>query len=158
MVESDIEMAVNARFQLQRRLGYTWNNQTLLGQALTHSSFTGGKSLDNNERLEFIGDSVLDLLCAEFLYVRHPDKREGFMSQERAQIVRKCALAARARELRLGELMLVAPSQQDIRRVDGVLADCMEAVVGSAYLDGGLEAARQVTLCAGIIGSISSCL
>lgn len=155
---SDVVEAVERRFALQRRLGYVWNDQTLLGRALTHASFSGGQSLDNNERLEFLGDSVLDLLCAEYLFVNHPDKREGFMSQERARIVRKCALAHRARELRLGELMLVAPSQQNVRQVDGVLADCLEAVVGAAYVDGGIEAARQVIVGANILGSISCCM
>ena len=154
MTEDDmrrVDDAVKARFALQRRLGYTWNSQVLLGRALTHSSFTGGQSLDNNERLEFLGDSVLDLLCAEFLYTKHPDKREGFMSQERVQLIRKSALANVARDLDLGALMLVNPNQQNVREVDGVLADCLEAIVGAAYIDGGMQAARTVALNAGIV-------
>lgn len=136
---------------LAARLGHTWNDITVLDMALTHSSYANQLGLSHNERLEFLGDSVLDLLCAEFLMARHPGEREGFMSQRRAELVRMCALAARARSLSLGTVLLVGKGGDYLRNMDSVLADVMEAVVGAAFYDGGLDAARQVAHSAEIL-------
>lgn len=133
--------------ELAARLGHTWNDISLLETALRHSS-TGPS---HNERMEYLGDSVLDLLCAEFLMTRHPDKREGFLSQTRAELIRMCALASRARVIGLGPLLEVGKGSDYLRQVESVLADALEAVVGSSFMDGGLPAARQVAHAAGIL-------
>lgn len=136
---------------LAARLGHEWRDRSTLELALVHSSYANPLGLTPNERLEFLGDSVLDLLSAEFLMLKNPAEREGFLSQRRAELVRMCALAERARELGLGELLLVGKGCDYLRTVPSVLADVMEACIGSAYVDGGLEAARRVARNAGIL-------
>lgn len=135
---------------LAARLGHSWNDISILETALRHSSYAHQAGCSPNERLEYLGDSVLDLLSAEYLMARHPDQREGFLSQQRAELVRMCALAARARALGIGEALLVGKGGDYLRTTESVLADALEAVVGAAYVDGGLPAARQVVHNAGI--------
>lgn len=137
--------------ELAGRLGHSWNDISLLDTALRHSSFANQHGLPHNERAEFLGDSVLDLLCAELLMARHPEEREGFMSQQRANMIKGCTLATRARDIGLGSLIMVGRGAEYLRDVDSVLADALEAVVGTAFMDGGLPAARQVAHNAGIL-------
>jgi ribonuclease III len=141
---------------LETKLGYFWSSQQKLVQAFIHTSWANEQvpKMEPNERLEFLGDSCLDLLSAEYLYVQHPQDREGALSQMRAQIVRTSALALRARRLGLGELLLVGKGADYLRDVESVLADTLEAVIGAAYLDGGLEAARQVAYAANILWEV----
>lgn len=138
---------------LEKKLGHIWSNPDLLLQAFQHTSWCNEQTsrCEPNERLEFLGDSVLDLLSAEFLMSKYPDEREGILSQARAGLVKKDALAWRARELELGPLLLVGRGAEYLRDIPGVLADTMEALIGAAYRDGGLQVARQVAMAAGVL-------
>lgn len=138
--------------ELERRLGHDWQDCSLLREALTHSSYGNANSVPHNERLEFLGDSVLDLVSAEWLMAEYPAKREGFMSQRRSELVRTCALAERARALGVGEALLVGHGSDYIRGVESVLADAMEAVVGALYRDcGSIAVVRECVLRWGIL-------
>lgn len=139
--------------ELQKKLGYEWQDVTLLELAFAHTSWANEQTpkVQPNERLEFLGDSVLDIVSAEFLMVTMPEVREGVLSQKRANLVKTCALAARARELGVGHMLRVGRGAEYIREVEKVLADTMEAIVGAAYQDGGIDAARTVALMAGIL-------
>ncbi len=127
-----------------RELGYRFSDPALLARALTHRSAAG----QHNERLEYLGDAALSLVVAETLYARLPDAPEGHLSRLRASLVRRSALAERARELgfprrlRLGSGELKSGG---FRRAS-ILADALEAVLGAIYLDGGLAALRPVVL------------
>lgn len=129
------------RAALCTRLGYKFLNAGLLETALTHRSYGGS----HNERLEFLGDGVLNFLVAELLYRRHPGAPEGVLSRMRASIVRGETLAQAARSLALGPCLRLGggelKSGGDER--DSILADAIEAVLGAVYLDGGLDAARE---------------
>ncbi len=127
---------------LQARLGYVFNDQTLLELALTHRS-VGGR---NNERLEFLGDAVLGYLVGELLYNERPNDQEDVLTLMRARLVRKETLARIAAELELGRhirLGTSAASSGGHRRAS-ILADALEALLGAVHQDAGLEAARAV--------------
>lgn len=127
---------------LARRLGYEFSDSRLLAQALTHRSF----SSRHNERLEFLGDSVLGLLVTELLYERYPDVAEGVLTRMRVSLVRRETLAEVARRLDLGACLRLGGGELrsgGFER-DSILADAVEAILGAVYLDGGLDAARRV--------------
>jgi len=128
--------------QLQTTLAYQFKNSQLLKQALTHRSF----GADNNERLEFLGDALLDLIVGESLFNQHPGADEGNLSRLRSSIVNKSALAGIGREWNLGEHMLLGAGELKSggRSRDSILADTVEAVVAAVYLDGGLSACRKL--------------
>ena len=128
--------------QLQTTLAYQFKNTQLLKQALTHRSF----GVDNNERLEFLGDALLDLIVGESLFNQHPGADEGNLSRLRSSIVNKSALAGIGREWNLGEHMLLGAGELKSggRSRDSILADTVEAVVAAVYLDGGLAACRKL--------------
>lgn len=128
--------------QLQTTLAYQFKNSQLLKQALTHRSF----GADNNERLEFLGDALLDLIVGESLFNQHPGADEGNLSRLRSSIVNKSALAGIGREWNLGEHMLLGAGELKSggRSRDSILADTVEAVVAAVYLDGGLAACRKL--------------
>ena len=128
--------------QLQTTLAYQFKNSQLLKQALTHRSFCA----DNNERLEFLGDALLDLIVGESLFNQHPDADEGNLSRLRSSIVNKSALAGIGREWNLGEHMLLGAGELKSggRSRESILADTVEAVVAAVYLDGGLAACRKL--------------
>ena len=128
--------------QLQTTLDYQFKNSQLLKQALTHRSF----GVDNNERLEFLGDALLDLIVGESLFNQHPGADEGNLSRLRSSIVNKSALAGIGREWNLGEHMLLGAGELKSggRSRDSILADTVEAVVAAVYLDGGLAACRKL--------------
>jgi ribonuclease-3 len=125
---------------LERRIGHRFRDPALLAQALTHRSFGS----PHNERLEFLGDGVVDCVIAEELYARFPDLAEGELSRLRASLVRETALEAVARSiglsrfLRLGEGELASGGAERA----SILADALEATYGAVFLDGGYEAAR----------------
>lgn len=126
-------------------LGYTFRDQALLETALSHPSFaheTDGTR--GNERLEFLGDAVLDLVIAQRLYRAHPEWPEGDLTRARAALVNQRALAARARELGLGGFVKLGRTERRSagEEKDSILANCFEALVGALYLDGGLECAE----------------
>lgn len=125
---------------LQRRLGYRFSDRALLERALSHRSVGAG----NNERLEFLGDSVLNHIVAEHLFRRFPRAREGALSRMRATLVNGRTLAAAARELDLGSSVRLGPGERKSggHRRESILADALEALAGAILLDGGLEACR----------------
>lgn len=134
---------------LARRLGYAFNDPGLLDAALCHSSYVHehpGQELEPNERLEFLGDAVLELSVSGLLFARFPGSREGELSKARAAMVNETSLARLAGELDLGPLLLLGKGEelQEGREKPSILADAMEAVLAAVYLDGGLEAARPV--------------
>ncbi|MBW2268998.1 MAG: ribonuclease III [Deltaproteobacteria bacterium] len=133
---------------LLQRLGHRFADAGLLDTALVHASLAGeiGEGR-GNERLEFLGDAVLDLVVAELLYEAHPDWDEGTLSRARAALVKKDALAERARTLDLGAFIRLGRSEQrgGGAEKDSILADCFEAVLGALYLDGGLAPVRALT-------------
>jgi ribonuclease-3 len=126
------------------RLGHRFDDPDLLRRALTHRS-AGSK---NNERLEFLGDSLVNLIVADALFVRWPRCDEGELTRARAALVREASLAEIARTLQLGDRLELGPGELKSGgfRRDSILADALEAVVGAIYLDAGFEACRDVVL------------
>ncbi len=128
--------------RLCRKLNYYFAEPALLCRALTHRSAAKA----NNERLEFLGDSILSFLIADFLYARFPQAQEGKLSRLRATLVKGETLAEIARELEIGEHLILGPGELKSGgyRRTSILADAFEAVIGAVYLDGGLEACRKL--------------
>ena len=124
--------------------GHRFSDTGLLRQALTHRS----AGVPHNERLEFLGDSIVNLLIAELLFQRWPKADEGVLTRARAELVREASLAAIARRLELGERLTLGPGELKSGgfRRDSILADALEAVVAAIYLDAGYEACRGVVL------------
>ncbi len=134
----------NRAFQRGDRIGHPFADQGLLAQALTHRS----AGAPHNERLEFLGDGIVNLLIAEVLYLRWPKADEGALTRARAELVREASLAVIGRELGLGERLTLGPGEMKSggHRRDSILADAVEAVVAAIYLDAGFEACRAVVL------------
>lgn len=128
--------------RLQRALSYTFRDAALLEQALTHRS----RGARNNERLEFLGDGVLNLAVAELLYAEKPDAGEGDLSRLRASLVCEDSLAQIAAALPLSDALRLGPGELKSGgyRRDSILADALEALIGAIHLDGGAGAAREV--------------
>jgi len=126
-------------------LGYRFQNPTLLDSALTHPSASLRPGETHNQRLEFLGDAVLELCVSLALYVRCPEANEGLLTRLRSDYVREETLCAAARQLQLGSLIRMAPGEilQNGNEKPSVLADCFEAVVAAIYLDGGLIPAQD---------------
>lgn len=134
---------------LEDRVGHSFSDPALLRLALTHRSVSSDDPARNdNERLEFLGDAVLQLVITDLLYESYPQLAEGQMAKVRAAVVSRDTLADVARSLDLGEHVELAPSEEATggREKDSILADTAEAVIGAIYLDGGLESARRVVL------------
>ncbi len=136
---------------LQARLGYQFSDTELLATALTHKSYANENAASgatDNERLEFLGDAVIDLVIGELLMERYPDLREGELSMMRAQIVSEAGLAVIAREISLGDYLYLGKGESQTGGADklSLLSDACEAVIAAVYLDGGFEAARTVVL------------
>ena len=132
---------------LEERIGYEFRDEALLKQALTHSSFTNEQKINkekNYERLEFLGDAVLELVSSEFLFREHPEVPEGELTKQRASMVCEPSLAFCARDLELGEFMRLGKGEESTggRNRDSITSDAMEAVIGAIYLDGGMTAAK----------------
>ncbi len=129
---------------LQKRIQYQFKQDSLLQQALTHRSYSG----NNNERLEFLGDSVLNFIVAHQLYNRFKNISEGDLSRLRAQLVKESSLAEIASELNLGESLKMGEGELKSAgwRRPSILADALEAIVGAVYLDGGFVAAEAVVI------------
>ncbi|MEH6586454.1 MAG: ribonuclease III [Halioglobus sp.] len=130
--------------RLQRALGYQFADSSLLNLALTHRS-VGGR---NNERLEFLGDSIVNHIIAEALYSKFADAREGDMSRMRASLVKGDTLAEVAKELDLGEHLLLGPGERKSggKRRGSILADALEAVTGAILLDSDVDTCRNCVL------------
>ena len=129
---------------LMNTLGYQFKDPALLKQALTHPSMGG---LDN-QRLEFLGDAVLQYLMSDILYASHPKDREGQLTHLRALLVCEAALSQVARSLHVGQALIMDKGEAGTggRDKPSVLCDAMEAILAAVYLDGGLEPARQLIL------------
>jgi ribonuclease-3 len=134
--------------QLMTRLGYRFADMALVQRALTHRSRVNeqGEAEAHNERLEFLGDAVLDLVIGELLMRRLPDAREGRLSKLRAIVVSEASLAAGARALQLGDFLRLGRGEEQTggREKSSILADALEALFGAVYLDGGFENASGV--------------
>ena len=133
--------------EFSRHFGVTFRDSTLLKLALTHRSYlsvTGQGPRESNERLEFLGDSVLGLVTSEFLYRRHPDDHEGQLTKTKSLLVSKAILSRRALRMGLGRFVLMSHSEVESggRQRLSIIADAFESVLGSIYLDQGFEAAR----------------
>ena len=133
---------------LETAIGYRFKNITLLQNALTHSSYANERwhdSLMSNERLEFLGDSILGMVVAEFLYRNYPDRPEGELTRMRADMVCETALNRVAEEIHLGEHLLLGHGEEHGggRKRVSILADAVESVIAASFLDGGMEPARS---------------
>ena len=134
---------------LETAIGYRFHNISLLQNALTHSSYANERwhnSLLSNERLEFLGDSVLGMLVAEYLYRTFPDRPEGELTRMRADMVCEKTLANVANSIGLGEHLLLGHGEEQSkgRTRNSILADAMESVIAACFLDGGMEAAEGI--------------
>lgn len=133
---------------LEERIGYQFRDKALLQQAMTHSSFTNEQKinkLQNYERLEFLGDAVLELAASEFLFREYPQVPEGELTKQRASMVCEPALAFCARDLELGSFIRLGRGEESTggRNRDSITSDAMEALIGAIYLDGGMAEARS---------------
>ena len=134
---------------LEAAIGYRFHNIALLQNALTHSSYANERwhnGLLSNERLEFLGDSVLGMLVAEYLYRSFPNRPEGELTRMRADMVCEQTLAAAANRIGLGQHLLLGHGEEQGggRTRNSILADAMESVIAASFLDGGMEAALQI--------------
>lgn len=134
--------------RLEEKIGYCYKNKELLQQALTHSSFANEQKINKSkdyERLEFLGDAVLELVSSDFLFHGNPDMSEGKLTRLRASMVCEPALAFCARALELHEYIRLGKGEEMTggRHRDSIISDVMEAVIGSLYLDGGFAAAHD---------------
>ncbi len=134
--------------QLEQKIGYHFQNEAYLEQALRHSSYTNERHMDrleNNERLEFLGDAVLELVTSEYLYQTYPKMPEGTATRTRASIVCEQTLALCARELELGKYLRLGKGEDMTggRQRPSVTSDAMEALIGAMYLDGGFASAKE---------------
>jgi ribonuclease-3 len=133
---------------LEAAIGYRFNNITLVQNALTHSSYANERwhdSLRSNERLEFLGDSILGMVVAEHLYKNFPNRPEGELTRMRADMVCETSLAAVAEKISLGGHLLLGHGEERFggRSRASILADAVESLIAAAFLDGGMEAARR---------------
>ena len=134
---------------LETAVGYRFKNITLLSNALAHSSYANEhwhNSLMSNERLEFLGDSILGMVVAEHLFRNFPDRPEGELTRMRADMVCEQALADVANRLNLGAYLLLGKGEEQGggRKRNSILADAVESVIAAVFLDGGMEAARKL--------------
>lgn len=132
----------------QKEIGYQFQNEHLLVQALTHSSYANEKhmkKLSDNERLEFLGDAVLEIISSDFLYKNYPQKPEGELTKLRASIVCEPTLALCTEAIHLGDYLYLG-NGEDLtggRKRKSILSDALEAVIGAIYLDGGFANAKE---------------
>ena len=134
--------------KLKERMGYDFKNEKLLLQALSHSSYTNEVKMrkeESNERLEFLGDAVLELVTSDYVYHAHEDLSEGDLTKLRASIVCEQTLSSCARDLNIGEFLLLGRGE-DLsggRNRGSILSDALEAIIGAIYLDGGFAATQK---------------
>lgn len=132
--------------EFQKKIGYVWKDESLLEEAFTHSSYANEqKGLRDYERLEFLGDAVLEVTASEYLYRKFPDLKEGELTKKRASMVCETALAWCARDLEISSYLLLGKGEEAAggRERETIIADVMEAIAGAIYLDGGFEEAKK---------------
>ncbi len=133
---------------VQRAIGYRFRDQSVLTKALKHRSYVYAQDqsgVQSNERLEFLGDAVLDLIVSDYLYSEYPRRREGRLTQLRSSLVNKITLAEQAKKINLGRYLLLSDGEARSggRRRSSILADAFESIIGAIYVDGGVEPARK---------------
>ncbi|MDE6209429.1 MAG: ribonuclease III [Lachnospiraceae bacterium] len=133
---------------LESKIGYTFTEKDLIKRAVTHSSYSNDRKmgkLKNNERLEFLGDAVLELCTSDFLYKEYSEKPEGELTRLRASIVCEPTLAECARGIDLPDYLILGKGEENTggRYRDSIVSDAFEAVIGAIYLDGGLDMAKS---------------
>ena len=131
--------------KLEERIKYSFKNRELLETALTHSSYANEKHTESYERLEFLGDSILGFVTAEFLYSHDPELPEGRMTRLRSELVCETSLHNIAKQLEIGKYMLVGRGEEKNggRKRVSVLADMVESIIAALYLDAGLDEAKR---------------
>ncbi len=134
--------------ELEKKIGYCFKDKSLLKQALTHSSYANEQKINKTgdyERLEFLGDAVLELISSDFIFRENPMMPEGEMTKKRSSIVCEPALAFCAREISMEKYILLGKGEEATggRRRDSIISDVMEATIGAIYLDSGMEEASQ---------------
>ena len=134
--------------ELEKKIGYVFRDFTLLKTAMMHSSYTNERHLEKyrcNERLEFLGDAVLELVSSEFLFRESPKVSEGELTKTRASMVCEPSLAMCARDIGLGDYLLLGKGEEATggRKRDSITSDAMEALIGAIYLDGGFTSAKE---------------
>ena len=139
------------QLEFQEVIGYQFQTPGLLSQALTHSSYAYEKHMkkgSDNERLEFLGDAVLEIVSSEFLYLNYPKLPEGDLTKMRASLVCEPTLAFCTRQLNLGDYLLLGKGEDMTggRKRKSILSDALEAVIGAIYLDGGFASAKEFIL------------
>jgi len=128
--------------QLEKRLNYTFKDKQLIIEALTHKSY---KKPYNNERLEFLGDAVLDLIVGEYLFMKFPSSNEGVLSKIRASLVNESGFTLLAKAIDLGDYIYLSPAEENNngRNKPSLLSNAFEAIIGAVYLEAGLEKATS---------------
>ena len=139
------------QLEFQYVIDYDFKQDGLLLQALTHSSYANEKRMkkhSDNERLEFLGDAVLEIITSEYLYHHFPDLPEGELTKMRASLVCEQTLAYCTKEMRLGDYLLLGKGEEHTggRQRSSILSDALEAVIGAIYLDGGFASAKEFVL------------
>lgn len=139
------------RDKIQELTGYRFKDINILKVSITHSSYVHEHGLnfwDCNERLEFLGDAILDLIVGEYLFLSDEKMNEGSLTKERAKLVNKDVLADAAKVFNLGQCLLLGHGEEITggREKDSILADAMEAFIGAMYLDGGFDVAKDLIL------------
>ena len=134
--------------EFERVIGYTFRDKALITQAFTHSSFVNEQKINKRpdyERLEFLGDAILEMISSAYLFRTFPDKKEGEMSKMRASLVCEGALAYDAKALDLRNYIQLGKGEEATggRNKESIIADVMEAVIGALYLDGGIEESKR---------------
>ncbi len=129
--------------ELEERLGYQFKNKNLIIEALTHKSY---KKPYNNERLEFLGDAVLDLIVGEYLFSKFPDSKEGELSKMRASLVNEKGFMRLARDINLGEYIFISVAEENNqgRKKPSLLSNAFEAIMGAIYLESGLDVVKDI--------------
>ena len=136
---------MNDYSQLEKRLNYTFNNKQLIIEALTHKSY---KKPYNNERLEFLGDAVLDLIVGEYLFSKFPKSNEGILSKIRASLVNESGFTLLARAIDLGQYIYLSSAEENNNGRDkpSLLSNAFEAIIGAIYLEAGLNTAKEISI------------
>ena len=131
--------------QFEKSIGYTFKNKELLKNALTHTSYAYENKIKSNERLEYLGDSILEFISSEYLFLNYNNLSEGEMTKARAFAVCEEALAEVANSYGFGDFLRVGKCENKVngRYRNSILADSVEAVIGAIYMDSGIEAARK---------------
>jgi ribonuclease-3 len=142
------KIMVESRCKLEDTIGYTFKNLKLVKEALTHSSYANerkGQNINNNERLEFLGDSVLSIIISQYLFEKYKDLPEGELTKIRSKIVCEATLGECSTKIKLGNYMMFGRGEEMTggRERTSILADAWEALIAAIYLDGGLEEAKK---------------